>query len=215
METDFLTRAKLHLYGHKHKVKVIKQNQSLKLAAGAMHPSRTEQEWEPRYNIIDLQIIQKESKNYLEVKLWKRVWSKGDTCFISDFGKTGKEFEIYELELERTELEPIAGKAITEISVSEKPIVKPEQNDVELIATSTTNPIRKLMFMFFSLPYHKKIKVAVNLGLIEDVDMDLNEVEKSQTYFDRAHKNNKLYDLWRFVCEESEDEVTLDNPFEK
>ncbi|HEX8017800.1 MAG TPA: metallophosphoesterase, partial [Flavobacterium sp.] len=71
---DFNARAKILLYGHKHSFSADTFNNSLVLSAGAMQPSRNESDWEPRYNIIDLQIDNLNDPVQLAVKLYERKW---------------------------------------------------------------------------------------------------------------------------------------------
>ncbi|HEX8515185.1 MAG TPA: metallophosphoesterase [Bacteroidia bacterium] len=210
-EKDFLTRAKLHLYGHKHKIKVLQQGKSLKLAAGAMHPERQEQDWEPRYNILDLEIVFNNSKPFLQVKLWKRVWSADKTKFVPDFEEDGSEFCSFQLALEDGELEKAAHGEIKSIPKNDDEV---QMKEVELIDPSAPSPRRKLLYMFASLPYHKKLRVAVNLELIRDEDSDKNEVQKTQAYFSRAEEYGLLHELWNQVMIENDDEDDqIPNPF--
>lgn len=212
-EIDFLTRAKLHLYGHKHKIKVIQQNQSLKLAAGAVHPERDGQEWEPRYNILDLEIITKNSKSFLQVKLWKRVWDKDTTSFVADFDKKKlEEFTIYELELENTEIESEKKVTVEKESIKTvKEEIKPME--VELIDPTQPNPLRKLQYMFASLPYPKRLKVVVKLNLTNDEDKNTPESQIIKVYIERAQQNNQLIELWDIVSLEIDEDEIQPNPF--
>ena len=75
------------------------------------------------------------------------------------------------------------------------------------------SPIRRLAYMFLSLPYHSKVSIAVNLELIENSDKDLDELEKTQNYFKRASARGILYELWDEVAKIREHKLT--NPFIK
>jgi calcineurin-like phosphoesterase family protein len=48
--------ARVQLFGHKHFHEHRKINNSVVLSSGAVHPSRTEEDWEPRYYILSLKV---------------------------------------------------------------------------------------------------------------------------------------------------------------
>lgn len=189
---DFKARAKIHLFGHKHKFGAeLVENQYLVLAAGAMQPSRAESDWEPRYNIIELNIPTVAKNHILNVKLYKRLWDKQNKKFSADIMKTGGIFEDYNLILSNFEVSTNSlskQEEVTELKVV--PMAEP------IIDLNVPNPKRKLAYMFLGLPYHVKLKIALSLGLIEDADRDLGEIQKSQAYFQRASEKMLLDALW-------------------
>ena len=75
------------------------------------------------------------------------------------------------------------------------------------------DPIRKLAYLFLSLPYHKKLKIAVTLDLYDESDQNLSELQKSQLYFKRAKDSQKLKELWDKTVSNTLDAINLPNPF--
>ena len=206
---DLIARVRLHLFGHKHSfgTEVI-NNSCLVLAAGAMQPSRNELGWEPRYNIIELAIPMVMQNPTLNVKLFKRVWNKNKKKFTADYDEGGSIFEEHNLVLTEHEISnniTESHEAITDLKIT--PMAEP------VIDVNAPNPKRQLAYMFLGLPYHVKLKIAVDLGLIEESDRDLGEIQKAQAYFKRASDQNLLYDLWDKVVNASENK--LSNPFTK
>lgn len=206
---DFNARAKLILYGHKHTFSADIVNNSLILSAGAMQPSRSESEWEPRYNIIDLQINNTADPIELAVKVYERKWNKKDKAFYAEYSRDGETFKRFSLKLTEHEI-----RAHDETTKN----VEDNDNELEIssmaeniIDPSVPDPKRKLAFMFLSLPYHTKLVIAVKLELIDDSDSDLEEIKKTQNYFRRAIEKGKLRQLWDEVVKESNTNLT--NPF--
>jgi predicted MPP superfamily phosphohydrolase len=213
VERDLLARTKFHLFGHKHILDVLKMDECLRLTSGAMQPSRTDKGWEPRYNIIELNIIQKSGENILNAKIWKRVWDKKELRFISDYTSKGEEIHSIDLKHEHFKIKHIVDKR--EGIKTDNQIGGKMSPKVELINVNKPDPLRKLAYLFLGLPYHKKIDIANELKFIEDSDKDLTDVQKSQAYFKRAIKNDCLDQLWDKVVALSNEKIEMSNPFKK
>ncbi len=208
VKTDLLARASILLFGHKHQFESTKVGNSLILAAGAMQPSRAETNWEPRYNVIQLNTAINQADRILKTKIWKRVWKKSKRKFVPDYDEKSEfeehDFIIEKIEHHKTETETIAAEKFEDDG--------DKTEKIELINVNMPSPVRKLAYLFLSLPYHKKLKVAMDLDLIEDSDKDLNEIQKSQAYFKRAHEKNLLAKLWQLTSVASGQEG-IENPF--
>lgn len=207
VENDLNNRTRIQLFGHKHSFKTETVNGCcLVLAAGAMQPSRAESDWEPRYNILELSIPSVSQDHMLNIKVFKRIWKKSKKKFVTEFDEKGRKFEEHNLKLDKDEIrEDIMENpaAIPELKI--EPMAEP------IINVNTPDPRRRLAFMFLGLPYHIKLKIALELNLIDDSDQDLNEVEKTQAYFKRATERDLLKELWDVVSKASNS--TQINPF--
>jgi predicted phosphodiesterase len=80
---SFKNNAAIQLTGHIHKFAVDIREQSISIAAGAAHPQRYEGGWEPRYNLITINLNQSGPAS-LEVHVYPRVWEVNDNRFVSD-----------------------------------------------------------------------------------------------------------------------------------
>ncbi|MBE9583655.1 hypothetical protein IM792_04280 [Mucilaginibacter sp. JRF] len=209
---DFKSRARIHLYGHKHSFDVeLINNECIVLSAGAMQPSRAESGWEPRYNIIELNTIPMADKPTLNVRLYKRVWKKATKTFIPDFEAAGEEYVEYPMVLTDLEISTNIAhkkKGAPETVVGElklAPMVEP------IINLNMPDPKRRLAYLFLGLPYHTKVIIAAKLKLIDDSDRNLPESQKTQLYFKRATEQGILSTLWDEVSAVSD--VGSKNPF--
>ncbi|MDO1451348.1 metallophosphoesterase [Rhodocytophaga aerolata] len=204
---DLKEKARIQLFGHKHVFESdIYNGKSLVLAAGAMQPSRWEDGWEPRYNILEISIFQ---ESHLKIKLFKRIWDKAQKKFKADFSVEGHIFEEYNLKLSEEEASIKTSDKGQEVQekINDVPMAEP------VIDPKAPNPKRKLAYLFLGLPYHIKLKIAVDLNLIDDSDKDLLEVQKAQKYFKRATERGLLEKLWEEVNKATGS--TLKNPFAK
>nr|WP_294928979.1 metallophosphoesterase [uncultured Flavobacterium sp.] len=201
VKRDFNAKAKVHLFGHKHSFGSDRVNNSLVLSAGAMQPSRSETDWEPRYNIIEVAIDEESASRHISVKLFKRKWEKNDQSFIAEYSRGGVIYEQHDLPLSDQEwLKVVVSEDEIKVKAKEEEVNESESKDFtmtqEVIDPRAPDPKRKLAFMFLGLPYHVKLNIAVKLSLIEDSDRDLEEIRKAQNYFKRATERNLLGELW-------------------
>ncbi len=182
VRNDFINRTCIQLFGHRHSFgSEIINNRCLVLFAGAMQPSRAEQGWEPRYNVMKLSIPAVSQDHMLNVQLFKRVWKKDLKKFVADYVEGGGRFEEHNLRLEPHEARNSFLKEQRVISdLNMELMAEP------VINLSSQDPKRRLAFMFLGLPYHIKIRIALELDLIDSSDQDLNEIERTQAYFQRA-----------------------------
>jgi predicted phosphodiesterase len=211
VDRDLLARTKVHLFGHKHTFNALKIDECLRLSSGSMQPSRTEKDWTPRYNIIELGISNKKTERQIFANIWVRVWDKKLLKFKADRTLDGKETHSIKLQHEMSEQDKkLASKSG---SLDKKLINEKMSTQVEVIDVNKPDPVRKLAYLFLGLPYHKKIQIASELKLIEDSDKDLNDIQKSQAYFFRAKERNFFGQLWDKVVENSSDKIEMINPF--
>jgi predicted phosphodiesterase len=204
------TRARIQLFGHKHRQRLEKIDETVRLTAGATHPDQREPNWQPRYNFLQVAISQGDPREMI-VKVYPRVYKEEGTKFVADFTEEGQNYREYKLLL------PSWTSARATPSVTASSAV---QQTHEIIQPNTTSvergldmmPARRLTYRFLSLPHHKKLKIAQDLGLIDDEDQGLRDVELYKRYFVRAQKAQRLPELWSAVQKEYGDTDT-DNPF--
>lgn len=95
-------RAKVQLFGHKHLQTIEERNGCVRIVAGAVHPSRKEQKWKPRYNWLVLSVSGKSDDRVLEVDIYPRVWNEVRPEYIADTGicSKGQDHKVVKLQLE-------------------------------------------------------------------------------------------------------------------
>lgn len=206
-EQEFKNRARIHLFGHKHVFDAtIVENRCLVLAAGAMHPERTDSKWEPTYNIIDLSVERDANSATLLVKLYRRIWDKHNQKFAPKLVDENIGFEIYKIPLEGLENE----KAEVETSLGSSESIDTSMAE-PTIHIDDPNHVRRLAYLFLGLPYHIRLSIAVSLEVVQENDEKLTNIERAQEYFKRTLDQGKLRNMWDLVMEhQSEKEL---NPF--
>jgi predicted phosphodiesterase len=72
MMQEFANKVRLQLYGHEHDQRIVRTYDSVTLFAGAVNPHRSESNWQPGYNIIEVGVSTRESKRYVQVRIHAR-----------------------------------------------------------------------------------------------------------------------------------------------
>jgi len=61
------------------------------------------------------------------------------------------------------------------------------------------NAARRFTYRFLSLPYHTRIKIADEIGLIRKEDAGLHDIELFKRFFRRAREEHRLEELQKAV----------------
>jgi hypothetical protein len=196
------TRARVHLFGHKHRQRILPVAESVRVTAGAMHPDEREPNWQPRYNFILISVeVDSEMKRFLKVAVYPRVYSEEHTKFMADYDVNGREYRDYKCPLPDWQGQGASPKT-SAAAVGTTHRAEPSPTEPTLTRGSKMQPGRKLTYQFMELPHHVKLKIAQELKLIRDEDQGLRDADLYQRYFERAAEAGKLADLWRAVQRE-------------
>lgn len=187
---DHLSRARIQLFGHKHKQRVSQVDNSLVLGAGALHPNRYEDGWEPRYNILCMEVRSDATGRKLHVDVYQRVWKPADTHFGPHVDADGLYPKPYDLDLPawspppQTECVPAAPPS------SLQPSAQVGHENKETMIS-----IRELVFNFFALSYPVRMRLLLDLHLIDDVDDKISDSELVKRAIKRARERDVLLQL--------------------
>jgi predicted phosphodiesterase len=174
----------VQLFGHKHFHQHQHIGNSVVLSSGAVHPVRSEQQWEPRYYILSLLVKGSDATRELEVALYPRVWDKASREFLADRGCDGHGAQIETLKL--------------------TPWSKPVLEVSEPPAREETPPVvanrKRLLHQFMLLPYVKQVSIVRGLNLFSEEEMNkLPDTELFIETFQRAKQTNNLDPLWNAI----------------
>jgi len=88
----------LQIFGHKHEAEhwLVSVGHSVRIIAGAVHPSRNESTWQPRYSAFAISAI--DDRN-LALRIFPRRWSGEELMFIGDFNSQGHDYRDYTLQV--------------------------------------------------------------------------------------------------------------------
>jgi len=193
-EDLFVKRARLQLFGHKHRQRLTRIDDGVRIASGAMHPDIREPNWQPRYNFIQI-CIKRDGQRTMLLHVHPRVLREDEGGkFMKEAQDGGGEFREFALPLP--------------VWQSPKSMAKPAtvSNSVPITEAALVNPrganmrsARKLTYRFLSLPHHRQLAIAQQLGLVRDEDEGARDNELYRRYFSRAQEEHKLEEFWNAV----------------
>jgi hypothetical protein len=191
---DHLTaRAHIQLFGHKHRQRVRKHDNSIVMAAGALHPDRTEDGWDPRYNLFTLEVVQHEVARTLEVSVYERQWKTEETRFGRYIGGDGEYPRKFTLTL-RGSPPQVAPTA----SPSDNAVGESKRAEEAAMPTSA----RRIVYDFFALPYPVRHHVLFSLGLLDEDDEGLDDSAIIRRALDRARSAGRIGELAAAIATE-------------
>lgn len=218
----FDAHARLQLFGHRHVQRIKLDADNVRVASGAMQPERNEAGWEPRYNVIGLEVVRDAQGRRLRIEIHQRVWND-----------TAKEFKpdnlgVYTRELPLKDRRPAASSKASqpaELGDDEEiaavvAAIKPDLLELESIRPQEEVNIVKagerLTSRYMSLPHSLQTQIARSLELYEEADRGAPDTELYRRYFLRAKERKLLERLWSEVesiyVERGEEPATV-NPF--
>lgn len=169
----------LQLFGHIHEHQVDANDSRIRLVSGAVHPERSSPVWAPGYNYLALSIVEEGGRRCLRVTVFPRVWSKAEARFVSHTN-SGAESATYYFPLEPLPQQPRAPEKPEPASLPPEPAPMP----------------RNLAFDYLTLPYLTRVRIAQNLGLLDQDDERLPDNEKFRRVIERV-RNRHLEEALR------------------
>lgn len=208
------SKVRIQLFGHKHAQRVQTINETLRITAGAMHPERDGGEWEPIYNVVE---IERRDDQHIGVRLFQRRWHKTECKFVAEYdGKTGKPHREYVWKgcprpvAKVKPAAPALEETRTELAISDVVAMKTKAKDID--AMPPPNHERRLTFRFLTLPFRRQIAITQSLNVLTDEDRALSDEALFRELFKRAAEKGLLDKLWEETEKYHADPATF-NPF--
>lgn len=189
------TRCKVQLYGHKHSQHLAQHDQSVRIVAGAVHPSRKEDNWLPRYNVLSLEVRCVGTSRRLVLDVHPRVWNPEQLKFVPEYYE-GRPLRNFELELEPWSPPPGTHGARPKV---EQTVTSEQPTRASVIPEEWR---RRLVYRFLGLPFYSRLRLASSLDLLQVDDEGVPEAELLTRILSRAVTSNKIEALSKAVEEE-------------
>lgn len=183
--------AKVQIFGHVHTNRIVMNRDFLRLTASAAHPDRQEADWEPGYNLLELEVEGEDAKRRLRLRTHVRVWQTSPAGFQAKMDKDADVFEHY-IDLEKWTRPAAAIDKATPVAATEKvaeiDATPPDQGPA-------MTQLRELGLRFYQLPFSKKAEIAGKLNLLEEEDTAQPDYERFRRVFIRAHERGQVEQL--------------------
>jgi predicted phosphodiesterase len=185
-------RAAIHLWGHKHRQRINKDDQYIRLAAGAVNPDAGEPGWHPAYNLIELSVQGSGPARALHVTAHLLEWQTNPERYRARQDSQGQAIFQHLIHCPGDEhptppapAAPSAGPALEGVAA-----VAAQAPDVEAAMGETST--RHLVIRWWGLPMAARREIALRLGLISEDEVSLPEPERYARALLRAKERNQL-----------------------
>lgn len=179
---DALTsRAAFHVFGHKHKQRLVMDSSYVRFAAAAVNPSRDEKPYNPGYNLIRLEVVGAGVERHVTVEVRQRRMQDNPERFIAIQDNYGK--DVFTSKIMIPEEVGIYLRTVPPTKVV-PPADQPQElsNGMQVVqdaeATMGEEDTRDLLYRFWNLSSSQRREIATSLGLLMDGEMKLPEPER-------------------------------------
>jgi hypothetical protein len=178
-------RVKLQLFGHKHRQRCERVPEYMRFSAGAVNPDRTERDWRPGYNLIEVTIEGKGADRVVKVEAEVRHLQTAPEMFTAL--KTADQEEVWAHKMRfparsrfgdtGTSITQSLNVAVPEKSAKDATEAKSPQGGGAEVAMNAPNT-KNLVYRFSNLAVSQKREIAFKLKLITDADLNVPEPER-------------------------------------
>lgn len=174
VDEKIANRAAIHLFGHKHRQRVAKDDGYIRFSAGAVNPDLGEAGWQPAYNLIDVRVTGEGPDRALEVEAHLLQWQVNPEQYRPTLTAQGAAVFRHRIAFPGRARAPIVA-ATAPANVVAAPLM-PAEIDVE--AAMSDEGTRNLVFRFWNLSSSQRRDLALKLALIERDELKLPEPER-------------------------------------
>ncbi len=196
VEEKICNRSAIHLFGHKHRQRVSKDDGYIRFSAGAVNPDRNEVGWQPAYNLIKVDVVGEGPARALEIEAHLLQWQANPEQYRPM--QTSQRDEVFRHRI------PIPGRTRAPVTVAAAPTTAPPdpmaEADADVEAAMSDESTRNLVFRFWKLTVSQRRDIALGLGLIDRAEMSLPEPERYGRALLRAGERGLLEQVAREVA---------------
>lgn len=209
IEEALSARAHVQLFGHRHVPTLQTINNRLRLSAGAVHPDRSEGDWTPHYNILELVVDWPDADTrQLVVTVYPREWDRPSRRFKPRVDADGQPWQQERMPLTawRSVLEEVEGMPMQNAHEASSDSVD-DQRQIPL------DPLRHVTYLLLTLPHHRQHQILSEMGLLAE-DEAISELMAIRKALERAiaegvleQLRDKLRGLHGLTDEDANDEA--------
>ena len=196
-------RAPIHMFGHKHRQRITREEDYVRFSAGAVNPDRNESGCGPGYNLIDLHVIGCGRERMLTIDGHLRQWQSNPEQFRPVLTQQDEDVFRHSIRFPGLQhadaptavLVAAASAGGTESAISAEAVVPARERDADVEAAMGDADIRNLVFRFWNLTSSQRREISLRLGLISLDEISLPEPERYGRGLIRAGKRKMLDEL--------------------
>lgn len=183
-------RSMIQFCGHKHKRRITRDPDYIRLSASAVNPERQEPGGQPGYNFVKISVVGSNAERCLNFEVTSLEWQTNPDLFKPTEDRNGHPLFKHSIKIPKIGIsKPNSG------SVPVAPLPAEIVSEVVMSETSTRNLIRR----FWGLTVSQRFEITSEMGLIEADERALPELRRYTNIFQRANDRNVLDQLVREV----------------
>lgn len=188
VDEKIANRSTIHLFGHKHRQRVAKDDGYIRFSAGAVNPDRNEAGWQPAYNLIDVRVTGHGPQRALEVEAHLMQWQANPEQYRPTLTAQREAVFRHRIAIPSHTRGP-AVAATAPASIGADP---PAPTDTDVEAAMSDESTRNLVFRFWNLTTSQRRDLALKLALIDREELKLPEPERYGRALLRASERGVL-----------------------
>lgn len=198
-------RAAIHLFGHKHRQRVQQDTSYIRFSSGAVNPDRTEGNWQPGYNLIDLKVAGDAEARTLCIEAHVLEWQSNPDGYRAKLANDQASIWRHRIRapawggdpevVEASSPQPAASGALPQASPSGAEV--PANNAGEIAMSQSSN--RNLIYRFWKLAVSQRRDLINHFNLLEPGEERLLEPERYGRALLRARDKGLLEDIGREI----------------
>jgi hypothetical protein len=172
-------RAAIHLFGHKHRQRVTRDEHWVRIGAAAVNPDRHENAFDPGYNLIDVRVVGAAATRTLHITAYLRHWQDQPEGYTPRLDRNGEPLFKRSISIPDSTTSPILvveGEEPAVAAAAEAPAAEAEAVDTE--AAMSNERTRNLFYRFWLLRSSDRREIADHFGLLEEDERTLPEPER-------------------------------------
>jgi hypothetical protein len=190
------TRAAFHLFGHKHRQRAV-MAEYVRIGAAAVNPSRSEQPYQPGYNLVGLMVAGEGEERHIRVELRQRRLQDNPERFIAIQNAQGG--DVFTTKIPVPVEAPLPAMKVALVAKEASPITDVEASDIvakqDAEAAMGEADTRDLLYRFWRLTSSQRRRITQDLGLLEEGEMKLPEPERYGRALIRAGERHLINDV--------------------
>lgn len=207
VEDDVNNRAMIQVFGHKHRQRCARTTEYIRFSAGAVYPDRSEPDWKPGYNLIDVEITGYGADRKVKLSAQVRQLQAAPEKFVPVLTNDDESTWTHQLSFKDVGSLVFRRVPVTPVAPSPQNISPPlvsaisdTESGVDGAEVAMSSPSTKdLVFRFWGLSKSQKREIATRLNLITDEDLDVPAPERYTRALTLAAHRGQLDDLAREI----------------
>lgn len=197
VDEKICNRSAIHLFGHKHRQRIMKTDHYVRFSAGAVNPDRGEMGWQPAYNLIDVRVVGEGAARALEIEAHLLQWQDNPEQYRPTLTSRGEDVFRQRISIPGRMVVP----AIAAVAPVATAPAADADADADVEAAMSDESTRNLVFRFWKLTVSQRRDIALGLGLIDREELKLPEPERYGRALLRAGERGLLDEVAREVAQ--------------